>query len=247
MNNQYYVVITGNKPAGPYARDVIVQMIKDGIVNADTLLWNPETQSYIRIQTSPVFCDLPYSQSQVVPVPTPGYGTTTVTQKSEQKSGIRGESVVGLVLAVLGLICLLIIHVLPFEIDIGNTPWALNTSIEHDLNMYKLWYVGLVVGCAFVVFGLVLVVPGFVKNRSDGIAVIGLTFCIISIIAAGYSFTKLQDINNSYGTLKLIKEESPSTYNRKKDYDEYLEESRRLKEHEDAINDITAEIDAILS
>ena len=39
MDNQYYVVITGNKPAGPYSQEVIEQMIRDGIVNADTLLW----------------------------------------------------------------------------------------------------------------------------------------------------------------------------------------------------------------
>ena len=207
---------------------------------------DPVAQSYIRIQTSPVFSGLPFSQSQVVPVQTSLYSQTAVSEELAKKSGIRGESVVGLVLAILGLICLLVIHVLPFEIDLETTQWALNTSIEHDLNMYKLWYGGLILGCAFVLFGLVLVLPGIIKNRSDGIAIVGLTFCILSIVAAGYSFTKIQDINNTYGTLKLTKEENAS-YNRKYDYDEYLEESRKLKEHEDSINRVTAEIDAILS
>jgi len=67
MNNQYYVVISGNEPTGPYARDVIEQMIKDGKINADTLLWDSETKTYIKIQSSPVFCDMPFSKSQVVP------------------------------------------------------------------------------------------------------------------------------------------------------------------------------------
>lgn len=237
MDNQYYIVMN-NKECGPYAWEILVQMAHDGIITADTLLLDPELHDYVRIQSYPAFENVEFIKVPVVAA------APVHIKKSTTEVGVSAESSLGFVLSLLGLICLAILQVLPFEIEIQSRGWALYSSIEHDLNMYRLWFGGLVVGCCLVVIGLVLLIGGLVKNHnySDMIAIMGLIFCIISFALAGYSFANFQKMNDSYATLQLAKEDSISY-----EYKRYLEDSRAMKKHSDSIKDVTAEIDSILS
>ena len=251
MENTYFVVLNGNnQPSGPYPRNVLLQMIKNGTINADTLLWDPVSQAYIKIQTSPDFQDVQFGSAQSTPVtppvqstsvPTTTHSENTSAGRDVPQSGISAVSIVGFVLALLGTICLFVIQFLPFEIDVDSMRWVTSSSIEHDLNLYMAWYCGLVVGCALAIIGLAMVVGSIVKNRKDSMAIVGLVFCVISICLAGFSLTQLVDKTNSYTTLKLEKEEIKEEVKREK-----REASKKIESHNEAVNAVTSAIAAAL-
>lgn len=248
--SMFYNVVVNGQSAGPYDVATLTRMAQSGMINANTLVWRQGMNEWQPIGSLPELNMVIAGSVQVAPPPIPvaaapspvPVNAVPVANTGGAQAKNNSASVAGLIVALLGAICLLVIHLLPFEVDTESERWVTIKSINHDLDMYPLWFGGLIIGCALTVLGLCLVIRSISKDHSDNIAIVGLVFCVIAAGLAIYGCTKLSKKTKSYSDLKLAKDEYSGSYS---SYDSY--NSKKMKEHNDAINDVTAEIDRILS
>ncbi|MBP5417715.1 MAG: DUF4339 domain-containing protein [Clostridiales bacterium] len=245
MEVLYNVVINGQS-AGPFPKETLVQMARAGQISPDSLVWREGLTDWCPIRTLAELNEVSSNfRIQAAPPPQPyagAYGVpgNTPPVKPSAPSAKKSSSIAGLLCALLGAVCLLGIQILPFKIKSSTFPTS--EVINHDLKLYPFWFGGLIAGCAFVLIGTIITIHAISDNHSDTVAIVSLVICILSLILAVFSLTKLQTKAKEYRDLKTIKDEYSGLFDR----NEIERQKRSITKHNYDINTVTAEIDKIL-
>lgn len=210
-------------------------MAQAGTINQDTLVWREGMSEWQKISAVPELFSGIYAVA-TTPPPIPKTVQNNVASKNTS-SNSHTVPIVGFICAILGLVALFAIQCIPFEIDPRTSRRAIITmkDLDKELGYYPIWTGGLIIGCIFVLLAMWLVIRSLVKNHSDALAIVGAFICVIDIVLAGYSFSKLQTKAENYKSLRETKDQIV-------DEEEALERLQSIKQHNNDIADILSEI-----
>lgn len=230
MSFVYNAVINGESK-GPFDINALRLMAQSGMINQDTLVWREGMSEWQKISAIPDLYSGIYGAVQLPP-PIPAGVQNGVGSKNNSNS--HAVSIVGFICSIMGLIVLFAIQCIPFEIDPRTARRAIIfvTDLDKELGYYPIWIGGLIIGSAFVILATWLVIRSLIKNHSDVLAIVGAFICVISLVLAGYSFTKLKTKAENYKALKDAKEEIVAE-----------EDINNIIKHNQDIADILSEID----
>ncbi len=244
MSILYNVVLIGQS-AGPYDVDTLARMVQSGMIDSDTLAWRPGMADWRKIGD---ISELESLFDSEVELYNPDEEASEFPEKiyspSAPKSMDERYDISGLIFALVGLILLISIQLLPFRVDRDKAEMYKSSlaSIQDDLYFLSLWIGGALIGSFIVIVAVCLVLQALIKNHKNTLAIVALFICFLLIPLSVYTLSRLPDMFKKKYNLEVVEEK----------YDEYIDSSkevssRRNQEQRDAINDVTAEIDRILS
>ena len=156
--------------------------------------------------------------------------TTGTTADLPEKKNSRELSILGGGCALLSIIASLLALLQKFQVDPDRTKTLISECIEHDLNSSYIWLTGFIVGCALLITAIFISVVSFVKENINALNVPAFVLCIVAVVMLILLIPNLEKRREHYEMVRDIEE-----YEEKTD--------KRIKDHNDAIRDVTAAID----
>lgn len=175
----------------------------------------------------------------------PVVATDATNASAPAKKNSRGLSILGGVCALLSIIAFLIALLQKFQFDPDRSKTYKTAYIEHDLTSSNIWTIGVLVGCALLIFAVFFCIYSIAKER---INVLNVPACVLGIIAVVMMLLLLPQYEKRmehYDMVQLYSRTTVKSNNtRKTNKNTYESETdERIKRHNDAIRDVTAAID----
>jgi len=155
--------------------------------------------------------------------------TATISSIPEKKNS-RGLSILGGVCALLSILAFGIVLLQQFQVDLDKPRTFKMSYITHDISSSYIWLVGLIVGCALLLIAIFICVLSIFKEKTNVINAPTLVLCIIAVVMMIFLLPKVENRIDHY---KIVRDSQE--YESKTD--------KRIKDHNDAIRDVTAAID----
>ena len=181
-------------------------------------------------------CGSNLSDPDEIAVPTPDMSqsaviaTTCTTADLPEKKNSRELSILGGGCALLSIIAALLALLQKFQVDPDRTKTLIAECIEHDLNSSYIWLTGFIVGCALLIAAILVSIVSVVKEKLNVWNVPAFVLCVVAVVMLIMLIPDLEKRREHYEMVRDSEKKKEKT-------------DKRIKDHNDAIRDVTAAID----
>lgn len=121
-------------------------------------------------------------------------------RKMEEEERMKNYSTsrLGMILAILGTVAMIVIQFLTFTFSSKDTSTYTYENLDHDLNNYKIWFGGLIIGSILIVIASYLIIRCLTNKFYNEQTIFAVILCIISIMLIVLSLSKLEDRRKGY-------------------------------------------------
>lgn len=145
----------------------------------------------------------------------------------------------------MSIIAFLIAFLQKFQFDPDRSKTYKTAYIEHDLTSSNIWTLGVLVGCALLIFAVFFCIYSIAKERINALNVPACVLGIIAVVMMLLLLPQYEKRMEHYDMVQLYSRTTVKSNNtRKTNKNTYESETdERIKRHNDAIRDVTAAID----